>query len=201
MKFGTILADPPWSFGNIRSSGDRTNGKGGQVRLPSDSYDCMTSRQIARLPVETVCSENCALLMWSTWAHLAEALSIIEAWGFTYKTGLPWVKMWRDATPRRGSGLYHANCSEPLLIATMGKGLAPGANQLGAIFHPSGQHSAKPDDQYGLAERYPGPYLEMFARPDDGGLFPPRQGWTFIGNGATGRDIRDDLRLLAETEK
>lgn len=72
--------------------------------------------------------------------------------------------------------------------------------QVGVIFSPIGRHSAKPDAQYSFAEGYGGPYLEMFARPDDG-LFPPRPGWTFIGNQATGRDIADDLRLLAETEK
>jgi len=208
MKFRTILADPPWSFGGGYGSGaavlprrNRNNGKGGSIHPPDAHYSCMTHAALCALPVSAVASKDSALLMWSTWAHLEEAIDLINAWGFKYKTAIPWVKMQRDAAPRRGFGFHVANCSEPLLIASRGTANAPGPSQIGIMFHPAGPHSAKPDDQYMLAERYPAPYLEMFARPEPAGLFPPREGWTYIGAGATGRDIADDLRLLAETEK
>ncbi len=147
-------------------------------------------------PVKAIADDNAALLMWSTWAHLPEALRLMDAWGFEYKTAIPWIKMTQGAAPKRGFGFHVANCSEPLLIGVRGGGIAPGPSRIGIMFHPAGGHSSKPDDQYTIAERYPGPYLELFHRPHDG-MFPPRAGWTFLGNEVTGNDIRDDLRRLA----
>ena len=162
----------------------------------------MTQAEMEILPVGNVTSDNAALLMWGTWPKLPEMIPIIEAWGFRYVTGFPWVKMTRDAAPRRGIGWHTHGCSEFVLIGIKGQKMTPAVadRQVGIIFSPIGAHSAKPDEQYQFAEAYGGPFLEMFARPDDG-LFLPREGWTFIGNQATGRDIAEDLRLLADTEK
>lgn len=160
-------------------------------------YPCLPSNEIASLPVSDLADKHAALLLWSTWAHLPEALRVIEAWGFQYKTCIPWVKMQAQGIPRRGFGFHAANCSEPLLIATRGGGMAPGPSRIGIMFHPASSHSIKPEDQYELAERYPGPYLELFHRPRHG-LFPPRHNWTFLGNEVTGNDIRDDLLALAQ---
>lgn len=99
--------------------------------------------------------------------------------------------------PRRGIGWHHHSCSEFLRVAIRGSLTPAVEDRLKAvIFNPIGRHSAKPDAQYEFAEAYGGPYLEMFARPD-GGLFPPRDGWTRIGNEITGNDIADDLRSLS----
>ena len=111
--------------------------------------------------------------------------------------------MSRAAAPRRGIGWHSHGCSEFVLIGIRGTRMTPAVEdrQVGIIFSPIGRHSAKPEQQYEFAEAYGGPFLEMFARPEPAGLFPPRAGWTYIGAGATGRDIADDLRLLAGTEK
>jgi N6-adenosine-specific RNA methylase IME4 len=65
---------------------------------------------------------------------------------------------------------------------------------------PRSVHSRKPEEMRERIERVSyGPMLEMFARPQEG-LFEQSPLWTFIGHGAGGKDISDDLRLLAETK-
>ena len=197
MKFRTILADPPWDY--------ETWGPEGKHRSPDKHYKVMGCDWLCTLPVDEIAAKDCVLLLWVTWPHLAsgQAHRIIEQWGFTGKTGFPWLKLSKDMLPRMGTGYHVRACTEPLIIATKGHPAAPEPweRQEGVLFSKLGKHSAKPDDIYARAELYDGPYLEMFARPD-GGLFPfVREGWTQIGNEITGRDIADDLRLLAETEK
>ncbi len=192
-KFRLILADPPWPFEVWSDAG---NG-----RSAEHHYRTMTLDDIAALPVAEVAARDSALLLWATWPRLGAAMSVIEAWGFGYNTGIPWLKMAARGVPRIGLGYRFRNCSELLLLGIRGNVPAPetGDRLPGAIFCPRGEHSAKPDYQYEIAEGYAGPYLELFHRPRNG-MFPPREGWTFLGNEATGRDIAEDLRLLATGE-
>lgn len=191
MKFSTIVADPPWDY--------ETYGPGGHSRSPENHYPVMTLSDILKMPVQDVCAPNAVLLLWCTWPHLAQGLQVIEAWGFEYKTGLPWLKLTKDMLPRMGTGYHTRGCTEPILIATRGKGACPSQveREAGVLFNKIGSHSAKPTDQYRMAEKYPGPYLEIFARPWWGPFDPPC-GWTCIGNEITGRDICEDLALLAK---
>ena len=193
-RFRTILVDPPWQYENFSSKAH-----GAAV----SHYNGMTQAELEALPVAAVAEKNAALLMWGTWPKLPEMIPIIEAWGFRYVTGFPWVKMARDAAPRRGIGWHSYGCSEFVLIGVRGTRMTPAIadRQVGIVFSPIGRHSAKPEQQYEFAEAYGGPFLEMFARPEPAGLFPPREGWTFIGSGVDGLDITDALRLLAESEK
>ena len=193
-RFRTLLVDPPWLYDNCSEA---ING------AASKHYPGMTIEALCALPVAAVAEENAVLLLWCTWPQLEVGLPIIKAWGFQYKSGFPWVKMSRDAAPRKGNGFYTRACSEFVLIGTRGKNVSPAPAQRkdGIIFSPIGKHSAKPEQQYEYAETFGGPYLEMFARPEPAGLFPPREGWTLVGNGVDGLEITDALRLLAETEK
>lgn len=190
MRFRTILADPPWNFENWNTDYDG--------RSARQHYSTMTIEDIKRMPVAAIADRDAVLMLWTCWPHLEQAQEVIRAWGFTFKTGFPWVKMVQAGVPRRGLGFHVMACSEPLLIATRGKGACPpaGSREIGIMFNPPSRHSAKPEQQYQFAERYPGPYIELFARPQ-GGLMPLRSGWTQIGNEITGRDIREDICLLA----
>jgi len=197
MKFRTILADPPWSYGNF-SGTSAENGNG----AADAHYSTMALEDLCALPVASVAEKDCALLMWCTWPHDEAGTRLIRAWGFEPKTGIPWIKMTRAGTPRVGIGWHHRSASEFLRVAIRGSLTPPVDKRLPAvIFNPIGRHSAKPEEQYAFAEAYGGPYLELFARPNDGGLFPPRELWTRIGNEITGRDIAEDLRLLAAQDE
>jgi N6-adenosine-specific RNA methylase IME4 len=189
VTFRTLLIDPPWTYHTWSPKGNRA----------ADKYETQSSRWIERLPVEDVMERTCTVLLWATNPLMPEAFRVLQAWGVEYKTALTWVKMSRAAAPRIGMGYHARACTEHLLVASRGNAGAPEVERRppGVFFCPIGEHSAKPSFQYDIAEGYPGPYLELFSRPRDGGLFPARPGWTFLGDAVDGRDMREALRDLA----
>lgn len=175
VKFGTILADPPWQFQN------RT-GKMAPEHKRLSRYPTMGLDEICDLPVEAIADARSHLYLWVPNALLPEGLKVMEHWGFKYKSNLIWYKVRKDGGPdRRGVGFYFRNVTEILLFGVRGKDvrtLDPGRTQENIIATQKREHSRKPDEQYGLIESCSwGPRLEMFARG-------PRQGWTVWGNQA-----------------
>lgn len=174
-KYKTILADPPWQFTN------RT-GKVAPEHKRLNRYPTMPLEEICRLPVEKIIDETSHLYLWVPNALLPEGLSVLEAWGFQYKTNLIWYKTRKDGGPdRRGVGFYFRNVTEILLFGIRGKNartLQPGRSQENIITARKREHSRKPDEQYPLIEKCSrGPYIELFARG-------PRKGWDVWGNQA-----------------
>jgi N6-adenosine-specific RNA methylase IME4 len=169
-RFGVVYADPAWPF-------DAYSGKGKQ-RSAERHYDTESIERIKALPVPTLVADDCALLLWAVWPRLDDALDVIRAWGFEYKTcGFLWVKR----NPK-GEGLfwgmgYHTRSnSEPCLLAVRGspRRLASDVHQI--VQDPIAEHSAKPEEvARRIGRLYGGPYLELFARR-------PREGWTTWGN-------------------
>ena len=175
VKFGTILADPPWQFQN------RT-GKMAPEHKRLSRYPTMTLDAICDLPVEAVADARAHLYLWVPNALLPEVLKVMEHWGFKYKSNLIWYKVRKDGGPdRRGVGFYFRNVTEILLFGVRGKDvrtLDPGRTQENIIATQKREHSRKPDEQYDLIEACSwGPRLEMFARG-------PRKNWTVWGNQA-----------------
>lgn len=81
-KFNILYADPPWKY-------ERNKVQGAAER----HYPTMSIEQLCALDVEKITDENCALFLWSTFPFLPEALRLIKAWGFTYKTtAFVWLK-------------------------------------------------------------------------------------------------------------
>ena len=159
--FGTILIDPPWRFQN------RT-GKMAPEHKRLRRYPTMSFEEIAALPVDTLAKPKSHLYLWCPNALLMEALTIMKAWGFTYKTNIVWYKVRKDGGPDgRGVGFYFRNVTELLLFGTKGKlrTLKPGRRQVNVIISRKEEHSKKPDAVYDVIERCsPNPYLELFAR-------------------------------------
>ena len=159
--FSTILVDPPWRFQN------RT-GKMAPEHRRLRRYRTMDVEEIQALPVATYARDKSHLYLWCPNALLQDGLSILKAWGFTYKTNLVWLKIRKDGGPDgRGVGFYFRNVTELLLFGVRGKlrTLAPGRRQVNVIARRKREHSRKPDEQYQLIEECsPGPYLELFAR-------------------------------------
>jgi N6-adenosine-specific RNA methylase IME4 len=190
VKFSVILADPPWSFSVWSKSLQSGNG-----RLPDAHYPTQSVEMLCNLPVQEVTAKDCVLLLWVTCPTLPEALQVIKAWGFTFKTvAFTWIKTNKDGSSRMGMGYWTRANAELCLLATRGKPKRIAKDVRQVIQSKLRRHSEKPLSQYERIERLlSGPYLEIFGRP---GLFH-REGWTVIGNEATGRDIREDLCLLA----
>jgi N6-adenosine-specific RNA methylase IME4/ParB-like chromosome segregation protein Spo0J len=161
-RYPVIYADPPWKFEPFNEE------TGGERSVP---YPVMDIDELKEMPIPAM--DDCVLFMWSTSSHLADAVDLVQAWGFTIKTTAVWVK------PSIGLGYLLRNRHELLLIATRGDIPAPLPEQRpdSVIEAPRGEHSAKPVEAYQMIERmYPDlPRIELFSRS-------PRQGWAAWGN-------------------
>lgn len=176
-RFGTVLADPPWRFIN------RT-GKVAPEHRRLNRYVTMTTPQICELPVAEAMMPTAHLYLWTPNALLPDALKVMEAWGFAYKSNIVWHKVRKDGgSDGRGVGFYFRNVTELLLFGTRGKNARTreaGRRQVNYLATRKREHSRKPDEQYELIEACShGPYLEMFSRGT-------RKGWRYWGNQATG---------------
>jgi N6-adenosine-specific RNA methylase IME4 len=129
VPFGTILADPPWRFVN------RT-GKVAPEHRRLSRYDTLDWKEIASMPVAEVAAEQAHCYLWVPNALLAEGLSVLDAWGFTYKTMIVWAKRRKDGGPDgRGVGFYFRNVTEPVLFGVRGglRTLTAGRRQVNII--------------------------------------------------------------------
>ncbi len=173
-KFGCIAADPPWRF----RSWNETN----QHKAASRYYDLMTTEDIKALPVADIAATDCVLLLWATNPMLPQAIAVMEAWGFTYKTiGFCWAKTTKrtDQTwaPKYHLGLgYWSRANVELcLLGVRGKPKRTGRDVRQLLVEPVREHSRKPEKFYSSAERLvSGPYIELFSRTE-------RPGWTTWG--------------------
>ena len=142
--FATILVDPPWPL------------QGGEKH-----YRTMSLARIKALPVGALAARDAHLWLWTTNALLPKAYEVAEAWGFTVRSPLTWVKF------RLGlGGRYQLrNATEQLLFCTRGKAPLGSRSQPTWFNAPVTEHSRKPAEQFAIIERVsPGPYLELFAR-------------------------------------
>ncbi|MBA7627604.1 hypothetical protein ES703_35071 [subsurface metagenome] len=169
-KFPVVYADPPWRYDFDVDS-----------RATEKHYPTLTLPEIINYRdhlgtlITDKFADNCILFLWATAPKLNEALELIKAWGFAYKTNLIWAK------DKMGLGWYCRNQHELLLIAEKGTmSLPPPASRPKSIINaPRTNHSQKPRKIYGLIERaYPGyQYLELF------GFKNSRKHWVTWGNG------------------
>jgi N6-adenosine-specific RNA methylase IME4 len=192
-RFGAILCDPPWRFA--------TRSDKGKGRSADQHYATMTIDELRALDVASVAAPDCVLFLWATWPMLPQALELIEAWGFQYKTcGFDWTKadatqleMFRaDTDVAIGMGYWTRSNSEPCLLATRGKPKRLHADVRQAFIEPRREHSRKPDGVHERIERLvAGPYLELFARQK-------RPGWAAWGDETDKFDPADDIAKSVE---
>ena len=128
--------------------------------------------------IDVPAKPDSVLFLWATSPKLLDAMEVIAAWGFLYRTCAVWVK------DRIGMGYYFRQQHELLLVSRMGTPGAPETQDRPSsiIEYPRCAHSAKPVLAHEIIERmYPNARrLEMFARR-------PREGWDLWGNESEGR--------------
>jgi N6-adenosine-specific RNA methylase IME4 len=170
-KFGTIYADPAWSF--LTYTKHRTT----LHRGVHEHYGVMTQAELMALPVSDMAADDAALFMWVVDSHFDEALALGRAWGFTFKTcAFVWVKTALDGQPRMSMGYWSRKETEQCWLFTRGKPRRIGKGVRQVIMAPRREHSRKPDETYRRIEALVGgPYIEMFARQ----RYP---GWSQWGN-------------------
>jgi N6-adenosine-specific RNA methylase IME4 len=112
MKYGAILADPPWKY-DMRS--DK-----GHEKSPEAHYETMSFDELAALPVSHLAGPDCYLFLWSTWPHLKQAQALMEVWGFDYITGGSWTKRTVSWKVAMGTGYVLRSATEPFLVGRIG---------------------------------------------------------------------------------
>jgi N6-adenosine-specific RNA methylase IME4 len=165
-KYGVIYADPEWKF-EVYSQ------KTGMDRAAENHYPTSPTDEICARPVGDIAAKDCVLFLCATAPMLPDALRVMEAWGFKYKSHLIWRK------PHVGTGYWFRNGHELLLVGTRGSvpAPAPGTQFDSVINAPTAEHSEKPDRFYEIIETYfPNlPKIELNARK-------VREGWDAWGN-------------------
>lgn len=189
--FGLIMADPPWP--------SEMWSEKGYAKAPEAHYRTMPLDWIEAMPVGLLAAPDCLLWLWARNPQLPEALRVLAAWGFTFKTAGTWVKRTIHGKDAFGPGYILRSSNEPFLIGTLGsprttratRSTVPtyddGFHSLGDDW-PKGSitiegvargHSVKPAEAYAACEALmPGArWLELCSRTN-------RRGWSVWGDEA-----------------
>ena len=149
-KYQIIYADPPWRYDFSKKTADTI-----EVHYPS-----MAIEDICALKVPS--EDNAVLYLWATAPKLIEALKVIEAWGFTYKTHAIWDKV------RVGIGHWFLGQHELLMVATKGQFSPPiNTERISSVIRENKtEHSKKPPYVRDMISKwYPEKTkIELFAR-------------------------------------
>lgn len=139
-KYSVIYADPPWAY--------RTYSKKGQGRSAESHYPTMCIEDIKALPVGNLAAKDCALFLWSTFPCLCEALEVLTAWGFSYKTvAFVWIKQNRkNDNLFTGMGYWTRANAEICILATKGHPKRISASVHQVIISHIEEHSKKPQE-------------------------------------------------------
>ena len=176
-KYQIIYADPPWRY-------EFANGYN---RAIENHYPTMSLDEIKAMQIPT--TDNSMLYLWATAPKLGEAMQVIDAWGFNYRSCFVWDKL------KMGCGNYCRIQHELLLIARKGKFSCPATSQrIRSIYaEERTKHSRKPVFfRNWIADSYPqSTKLELFARKPDL-LFDAEgyDGWDVWGN-----EVDSDIEL------
>lgn len=163
-KYGVLYVDPPWRYEHCAS----------ESRAIENHYPTLTYEELVEMDTGALCLDDAVLFLWATAPKLSEALSVMNSWGFSYRTSAVWNK------ERVGMGYYFRIQHELLLVGVRGEPGTPepSARPASIISESRGEHSAKPERVYEIIEAmYPAaPKLELFARGE------ARTGWDTWGN-------------------
>lgn len=168
-KYQIIYADPPWRYDFSKSDS----------REIENQYPTMSVDEICTLNVPS--GKNAVLYLWATAPKLREALKVMEAWGFEYKTHAIWNKK------IIGMGYWFRGQHELLLVGVKGKYSPPTPSyRLSSVYEERrSRHSKKPQAIRSHIAAWTGnaSKLELFAREKN-------PGWDVWGN-----EVESDITI------
>jgi site-specific DNA-methyltransferase (adenine-specific) len=175
-KYNVIYADPPWKF----SSKELQTYGGKRFTSMDKHYPTQKKDWIEKLPVNSVADTDCALFMWTTDAHMEEAIKTIKAWGFKYVTvAFVWEKKTSTGKTAANLGAWTMKNYELCLLGTKGAMLKH--KKINHIYqkveaertkHSKKHHKVRENIEALFGDL---PRLELFAREK-------REGWDAWGN-------------------
>ncbi|HBF2340126.1 TPA: DNA methyltransferase [Clostridioides difficile] len=181
-KYNIIYADPPWRYQQKRLSG-----------AAEHHYSTMSVKDICGLKVEEIAAKDCVLFLWATFPQLPEALRVIKAWGFQYKTvAFVWLKQNKSGKGWFfGLGFWTRGNAEICLLATKGKPHRNSNRVHQFLISPIRGHSQKSEEAREKIVELMGdlPRVELFAREKT-------EGWDAWGN-----EVESDIEISSDTEK
>lgn len=159
--FDLVLSDPPWQY-NFSST---------ENREIENHYSTATVQEIVTHKPNA--SNDSILFLWATAPKLLEAIEVMKAWGFEYKTHAIWDK------EIIGMGYWFRGQHELLLVGTKGTPGCPiETERISSVIREKRTvHSKKPLAVYEWIEKtFPEKTkLEMYCRE-------ARKGWSVWGN-------------------
>lgn len=160
-NYSILYCDPPWRYDFSETTS----------REIEQNYQTMTMVELKELKIP--CDENAVIFMWATAPKLREALELLEAWDFDYKTHAIWDK------EKIGMGYWFRGQHELLMVGVRGDFSPPTEKErVSSVFRiPRTKHSKKPGEIRDLiSEWYPKhKKIELFAREK-------YEGWDVWGN-------------------
>lgn len=168
-KYGVIVADPEWRF--------EPWGRETGMAKAADNHYCTSQLDVIKSRnVPSIAADDCALFLWATQPMLPQALEVLDAWGFAYKSHWIWAK------DRIGPGYWSRNKHEVLLLGVHGDVPcpAPGEQWDSLLEAPRKGHSEKPEIFLEMVETYfpTLPKIELNRRGE------ARKGWHAWGDQA-----------------
>lgn len=168
-RYGVIVADPEWRF-------EPYSRETGMDRAADNHYPTSVTEVIVARNVPGIAADDCVLFLWATVPMLEDAMVVLKAWGFKYRSHAVWDKV------HIGTGYWFRNRHELLLVGTKGDIPAPAmGDQFASVMTIARkEHSAKPEQFLEMIEQYyPNlPKIELNRRG------APRPGWDAWGNEA-----------------
>lgn len=168
-KYRVIYADPPWDFGsNIGCTGSNVK----------EHYETLSIKQIKNMNISKISKENSVCFLWCCEANLKEAIQILEAWGFKYKTiAFVWIKT-QNGKRVTNPAPWTLKCCEFCLLGTKGsvsKYVKKRPHEL--VIYERSKHSEKPEEvRKRIEQMFPKSLkIELFARKK-------AKGWDVFGN-------------------
>jgi N6-adenosine-specific RNA methylase IME4 len=104
-RSGVLYADPPWRF-------EVYSRETGLDRDASNHYPVMSLDDIKALDIASIAADDSALFLCCTTPTLPQALEVMAAWGFNYKSHFVWAKS------KIATGYWNRNKHELLLLGT-----------------------------------------------------------------------------------
>ena len=188
-KYQIIYADPPWSYndklGNRKDLGSATS-----------AYNTENMEWIKSLKIKNISDKNCVLFLWAVSPLLPEAMKVIDAWGFKYKTiAFVWSKRTKNGLQIANMGRWTMGNVEICLLGTKGKPKRISRNIRQLVEDWRAEHSKKPDQVRNKIVELMGnlPRIELFARNNGQIMLDGKtifDGWDIWGN-----EVESDITL------
>jgi site-specific DNA-methyltransferase (adenine-specific) len=142
-RYDIIYADQPWAYlwGKGKICGNF---------CPEKHYKTMELSENCALgdTVKKIRTKNSALFIWMTMPCLKDVFSVIETWGFKYKTcAFTWIKTRKDSQPLAWHGKSYTKANAELcLLAMRGHIKSVDKTVPQVLMHPRLGHSVKPGE-------------------------------------------------------